>query len=191
MDEIPPLAPVKVKCTQSDCDNEKHCYRPKRGRWKDEGPGECRSCGDRSVDMSVTRALDASDPAAIFMELGREFIRDHYLNRPIDRRARRMIRRDSVDGSRAKVPALIAKKIGGVPDAYDGRQTKLDGNVLFYAQHATATCCRWCAWYWYGIPRDREMTAAEQAFCSDMVLAYLDRRDGELRAIEATTEPDG
>ena len=95
-----------------------------------------------------------------------------------------------VECSRAKVPALIAKKIGGVPDAYDGRQTKLEGNVLFYAQHATATCCRRCAWYWYGIPRDRELTPTEQAFCADIVLAYLDRRDGELRAIEATPEPD-
>ncbi len=191
MDEIPPLPPVKVKCTQSECDKGKHCYRPKRGGWKEERPGECRSCGDRSVDMSVTRALDASDPAAIFKELGREFIRGHYLDRPIDRRARRLIRRDGVDGTMAKVPALLAKKIGGVPDAFDGRQTKLEGDVLFYAQHATATCCRRCAWYWYGIPREREMTKAELGFCVDMVLAYLNRRDPELKAIEASAELGG
>jgi hypothetical protein len=158
-----------------------------KARWKDDGKrGECQACGDTSVDMSITRARDASNPNAIFTELGREFIRDHFLNKEIDERGQRQIRRDGVDGVRSKVHSHMVSRIGGEPNAWDGRQTPLEGSVLNLAQHATATCCRKCAYYWYAIPQDGPLTADELQFCEDIMLAYLDRRDPDLRAIEAT-----
>jgi hypothetical protein len=191
MDELPAFEEVKVKCSSTECDKDKHCYRPKRGQWRDDGVrGECQACGDTSVDMAVTRARDASNPNAIFAELGREFIRDHFLNKPVDERAQRQIRRDGVDNIRNRVHSHITSRIGGEPNAWDGRQTPLEGSVLNMAQHATATCCRKCAYYWYAIPKDRPLQRDELQFCESMVLAYLDRRDAELRAIEATN-PDG
>ncbi len=191
MDELPAFEKVKIKCSSTECDKDKHCYRPKRGQWKDDGVrGECQACGDTSVDMSVTRARDASNPNAIFAELGREFIRDHFLNKPVDERGQRQIRRDGVDSIRGRVHSHIASRIGAEPNAWDGRQTPLEGSILNLAQHATATCCRKCAYYWYAIPKDRPLKPDELQFCESMVLAYLDRRDTELRAIEATN-PDG
>lgn len=140
--------------------------------------------------MSVTRARDLAHPEAIFAELDREFIRYVFLNRPIDDRARRLIRRDGMAGIRAKVRERIEKAIGLEPNAFDGRQTPLSGNVLHYAQHATATCCRRCAWYWYGIPREGEMAADAVEFCVGLVNAYLDRREGEIMAIAASSLDD-
>ncbi|MDP9423339.1 MAG: DUF4186 domain-containing protein [Pseudomonadota bacterium] len=191
MDKLPELEKVKISCSASDCENDKHAYRPKRGQWKalpDEGV--CQSCGDTSVDMTVTRARDGSNREAIFHELGREFIRDHFLNKPFDERARRLIRRYGMDGIRERAPSRVASAIGKKPSAWDGRQTKFEGNVLFYAQHATATCCRRCAWYWYGIPREGPLSAEDLAFCTSLVQAYLDRREGEIRAIAASAEDD-
>jgi len=93
MDDLPTFDKVPITCKSSDCDNDKHCYRPKRGQWKADGVrGECQACGDKSVDMSVTRALDASNPEAIFAQLGREFIRDRFLSISIDEMGRRQIR---------------------------------------------------------------------------------------------------
>jgi NMD protein affecting ribosome stability and mRNA decay len=60
----------------------------------------------------------------------------------------------------------------------------MEGSVLNLAQHATATCCRKCLYYWYGVPRNRPLDGRELDFCESMVLAYLERRKGELRAIE-------
>jgi Domain of unknown function (DUF4186) len=186
MDELPKFEPVKVKCTSTDCDNDKHCYRPKRGQWKDDGiRGECQSCGDTGVDMSVTRAMDANNPETIFQELGREFIRDHFLNKPIDERSKRQVKREGLSGIRARVRKHLSSRIGGEPDAWDGRQTPLEGSILNMAQHATATCCRRCAYYWYAIPKDRPLTESELDFCERMLLAYLDRRDADLKAITA------
>ena len=191
MDKLPDLEEVKISCTAKDCDNDLHVFRPKRGKWKTlEDEAVCQGCGDKSVDMSVTRARDISHPEAIFTELGREFIRYIFLNRPIDARARRLIRRDQLEGIRDKVRERIEKAIGGEPSVFDGRQTPLNGNVLHYAQHATATCCRRCAWYWYGIPCEGELSAENLAFCEGLINAYLDRREGEIRAIAASEDDD-
>jgi hypothetical protein len=142
--------------------------------------------------MSIPRARDLSNPGAIFTELGREFIRDHFLTKAIDKKARRIIRRDGIDVIRANARSRLKSAIGKEPNAFDGRQTPLAGNILYYAQHATATCCRKCAWYWYGISREGELTEADLAFCHDLVQAYLDRRVGEIHAIHGSpAEDDG
>lgn len=190
MDNLPDLKSVKISCTAKDCQNDLHLFRPKRGGWEQlKAEVVCQGCGNTSVDMSITRARDIAQPGAIFNELGREFIRYVYLNRPVDGRARRLIRRDGMAGIRAKVKERMRKAIGGQPNAFDGRQTPLAGNILHYAQHATATCCRRCAWYWYGIARDGEMSEESLVFCERLIHAYLDHREGEILAI-AVSPPD-
>lgn len=190
MDELPDLKKVKISCTAKDCDKDLHLFRPKRGGWKElKDDVSCQGC-DATVDMSVTRARDLAHPEAIFDELGREFVRFVYLNRPIDARARRLIRRYGMAGTRARVGKRVHTAIGREPNEYDGRQTPLQGNILYYAQHATATCCRKCAWYWYGIPRSGELSASSLAFCEGLLHAYLDRREGEILAIAASPPDD-
>jgi hypothetical protein len=185
MDELPTFEKVKITCSSSDCQNGRHCYLPKRGQWTDGGiRGECRACGDKSVDMSVTRARDVRDPTATFDQLSHEFIRNCFLNAPIDSKGRHQIRMQGVDGLRTRVAGHLRSRIGAKPNMWDGRQTPMGGSVLNLAQHATATCCRKCLYYWYGIPRDRGLNRDELDFCERMVLAYLELRDNELRAIE-------
>lgn len=191
MDKLPELEKVKLSCSASDCENDKHAYRPKRGQWKElADQGVCQACGDASVDMSITRARDLSNREAIFDELGREFIRDVFLNKPFDAEARRRIRRDGMQGTRDRAARRLASAIGKAPNDWDGRQTGFYGDVLLYAQHATATCCRKCAWYWYGIPREGPLSAEDLTFCNGLIQAYLDRREGEIRAIAAADDDE-
>ena len=191
MDELPELEEVKISCTAKDCENDKHAYRPGRGEWKKlPDQAVCQGCGDTSVDMSIPRSRDLSERDAIFGELGREFIRDLYIEKPFDKQARRLIRRYGMDGIRSRVSGRLVSAIGGEPSIFDGRQTKFEGNVLFYAQHATATCCRKCAWYWYGIPKEGPMGEEDMTFCVGLIQAYLDRREGEIRAIAASPPTD-
>jgi len=191
MDELPELEKVDISCTAKDCENDKHAYRPGRGEWKKlPDQAVCQGCGDTSVDMSIPRSRDLGARDAIFRELGREFIRDLYIEKPFDKRARRLIRRYGMDGIRNRVSGRLVSAIGREPSIYDGRQTKFEGNALFYAQHATATCCRKCAWYWYGIPKEGPMVEKDMTFCVGLVQAYLDRREGEIRAIAASPPDD-
>jgi hypothetical protein len=52
----------------------------------------------------------------------------------------------------------------------------MQGRAVYYAQHATATCCRKCMEYWHGIPKDRPLTDGELAYATMLVQAYLDDR---------------
>jgi hypothetical protein len=58
---------------------------------------------------------------------------------------------------------FVAKRLAPAEPANDGAQTPWRGHPVFTAQHATATCCRACLAKWYGVPKGREMTDAEQA----------------------------
>lgn len=44
------------------------------------------------------------------------------------------------------------------------------GHPVFFAQHATATCCRGCLEKRHGIPKDRELTASEQQYVVDIIV---------------------
>jgi hypothetical protein len=58
----------------------------------------------------------------------------------------------------------------------DGRQTPLEGNAIYYAQHATATCCRTCLEYWHDVPKGRSLTPKELDYCATLVDLFLDEK---------------
>ena len=57
---------------------------------------------------------------------------------------------------------FIAKRLAPAAPPNDGRQTPWKGHPVFIAQHATATCCRFCLAKWHGIAAGRELSADEQ-----------------------------
>ena len=61
----------------------------------------------------------------------------------------------------------------GVKHARDGRQTSWDKDILCYAQHATACCCRRCMEYWHGIAPDAPLTDEQVAYFTDLCLRYV------------------
>ena len=58
----------------------------------------------------------------------------------------------------------------------DGMQTPRNGNAIFYAQHATATCCRKCIEAWHGIDRERPLTDAEIGYMTGLAMHYIGER---------------
>ena len=59
----------------------------------------------------------------------------------------------------------------------DGIQTPVDKqNIIYYAQHATATCCRKCIKYWHGIPYDRALEPAEALYLQELIIKYIENR---------------
>jgi hypothetical protein len=68
---------------------------------------------------------------------------------------------------------FIATRLAPAHPVNDGKQTPMRGHPVFVAQHATATCCRGCLEKWHGIPRGRELTAAEQRYVVDVIARWL------------------
>lgn len=174
------LEPLKVTCTSTDCDNGLHCFlASKRMRQRNEG-GACRACGARLVDWQRVHGRELADAAHTFAALQHELIRHHYFHLAFDECALNHARRKGKAGLRRAAHQRIRTALRRGDNPYDGRQTPLSGNVLYYAQHATATCCRKCAEEWHGIPQGRELTEAELAYLGALVELYLDLRLPEL-----------
>lgn len=61
----------------------------------------------------------------------------------------------------------------------DGKQTPMRGHPVFIAQHATATCCRGCLEKWYGIPKGRQLSEAEQKMVVEVIMKWIGQQAGK------------
>jgi hypothetical protein len=173
------LLPLKIKCTDTDCDNETHCFLQKKQKGRFKG-GPCRTCGKDLVDFPRIGARNSSDLAYTFESLAREFIRHEFWERPFDQHAINHARRKGKLGMREAASKRIRQSVGRAKNPREGQQTPYDRNVLHYAQHAVAACCRKCIEYWHGIPSGRALTNDETEYLATLLRLYVDRRMPDL-----------
>ena len=177
-DEITP-APAKlgVRCTDSDCENDLHCFKRTRKMISDGAPrGECRECHKQLVELDRTRARLPEDGEYLRYALERELIRHHFWHLPIDAKAMAHATRKGRIGLYEAVPRRLRSSVGKAEPFRDGTQTPMTGNAIFYGQHATAACCRTCIEYWHGIDKGRELNDAEIDYLAQLVIGFLDER---------------
>lgn len=179
-DKIPDFAPLKVKCSDSDCDTDRHCFLFNKRKMKEKDRGACRACGKKLVDWNRLKKRDLKDVSNTFEELRYELIRHVFFHAEFDKRAKRLAKKYGQAGVKSRVRARLRSKVGRKPNGWDGRQTPKQGDAIFYAQHATACCCRKCIEYWHNIPYDRDLTEDELSYLEGLVCAYIDSRAGEL-----------
>lgn len=170
-----PLPRLKVTCTSVDCEKNLHCFLKKRGMPADLH-GTCRACNADLINWARVHRRDIRDQKFVFASLKNEMIRHYMWHIEFDEQALGKARAKGKDKLYASVAGRLRSSIGKAKGAFDGRQTPLQGNVVFYAQHATATCCRKCLNYWHAIPMDRALTTDEQDYCEHLVLGYLEDR---------------
>lgn len=174
---IPPeLIPLKVTCTSSDCESDRHCFKATRQLVKENRAGVCRSCGVDLIDWRRIHRRDAGDVQFTFEQLRHELIRHHFWHLPFDERATQHARRKGRLKLYASITQRLRSSVGKAGSSFDGRQTPMSGSTLFYAQHATASCCRTCMGYWHDIPKDRDLTGAEIDYLEALIIRYLDDR---------------
>ncbi len=72
------------------------------------------------------------------------------------------------------------RKVIGVEKPYRDGITPLSGNIIFVAQHATATCCRTCMQQWHNFSKQGELSEEELAYSIELILAYIKEEIPEL-----------
>ena len=167
--------PLDIKCTSTDCDNDLHCFKQLRKMTPNQR-GKCRSCGADLVDWKRLHRRDKSDAVHTFAALQHELIRHHFFHHPIDGNAMRYAQRKGRIALKQAARDRLGKYLAVAEPPRDGRQTPLEGNAIYYAQHATATCCRTCLEYWHDIPKGRPLTREEFDYCTALVDLFLDER---------------
>jgi hypothetical protein len=175
MSEFKKPPPLKISCTASDCDNDLHCFKVTK-KMSEGDRGRCRECGADLVDWKRLRQRKIGDAKYTFSALRHELIRSHFFNETIDEHAVAHARRKGRILLREAVRNRIEKYLAPGSLVRDGRQTPFSGNSIFYAQHATACCCRTCLEYWHAIPKGRKLTEAEIEYCEALIELFLQQR---------------
>ncbi len=155
----------------SDCANGLHSFLHSPLK-NNKGHHCCRNCGADVIDWQRVHQRDIRDSEFIIQELRKEKWRNDWWNKEIDLGAiNHALRKGEIDLRRFAVNR-IRKSVGDEKPYRDGYQTPYQGNIVYYAQHALACCCRKCIEYWHGIPRGRKLTQHEINYLTDLVMAY-------------------
>jgi len=104
-------------------------------------------------------------------------IRYYYRRVPIEPR----VVADAVDmgldelrtGARTRLSKVIGPPLA---QTYRGGFTPWKGNLVYYAQHRTATCCRRCLEEWHGINRKTELSNRHLEYFTELILQYAQER---------------
>lgn len=171
-----PLA--KVTCTSYDCERDLHSFLRRRPRNQSYRNEKCVACGAQLIDWRRLDQHDLKDVENTFESLRREMIRHHFWHKSIDSKALNHAQGKGIIGLRVAAERRLRKSVA-LPRSQlfrDGTQTPWHGNVIYYAQHATATCCRRCIEAWHGIDREAPLVDEEIGYMTELIMKYIQLR---------------
>lgn len=108
----------------------------------------------------------------VFPALARSAFRSRFR---LNAKDRAYLEKRGIEVVREHARDFIAKRLAPARPLNDGKQTPMRGHPVFVAQHATATCCRFCLAKWHGIPVGRELTPNEQQQVVSAIERWLAR----------------
>lgn len=163
----PGMVPLKIVCTMASCNHGRHCLDHLRQPHKNSEqvvPGSCRDCGSPVAAMPGPGELRYGDPEQLVSTLENqqhELIRAHYWHVPIDQWAYNQALRFGRTELLQRVEERVITAMTST-HVWADRAAPYRRDIVAYAQHATATCCRKCAAYWHGFARDRSVAATTE-----------------------------
>jgi hypothetical protein len=173
----------KLKCSSAhDCEHDLHCFRRQRPIRKSYRNGHCFACGVDLIDWHRIDEKNLKDVEYTMHAIQYEMVRHIYWHKSIDEHALTLANKKGLQQLRIDAEKRIAKYISPPSKEIfrDGMQTPYKGNIIYYAQYATATCCRKCAEEWHGIDRNRPLTQEEIEYMVDLVMLYVKKRVPDL-----------
>jgi hypothetical protein len=175
---ISELNPLNISCGSTKCEDGLHCFKTSERIAKKFGEhGVCKECGINLIDWGRIHQNNIKDAPFIFDTMKNELIRHVYWHTQIETEAIERTLKLKKDELRNHVKRVLKSKIGPPTNVWDGRQTPMMGKeIVNYAQHATATCCRKCLEYWHNISKNHKLTEEQLDFCTDLVMLYIQER---------------
>ena len=172
----------KVTCSSYDCERDLHSFRRRRPGNKSYRNEVCAACGAELIDWDRLDQNDLTDVENTFSSLEREMIRHHFWHKPFDFEAILHAEGKGIIGLRQAAIHRLRKSIRPPSSQIfrDGMQTPRKGNVIYFAQHATATCCRKCVEVWHGIDREIPLREDQIGYMGELIMKYIQKRLPEL-----------
>ena len=114
---ISELKPMDVKCSDTKCEQGFHYYTSKV-TGKGKKVGDCKECGDDSIDWARIYLHNLNDIEYTFNSLKKELLRHVCWINEIDQNAILRAKRRGRNAIRARAKEIIAKKIGHPIQSY-------------------------------------------------------------------------
>jgi hypothetical protein len=180
----PGLIPLKIKCLMASCANGHHSlnYTKPHVLSGPIAPGTCRDCGEHVLELPHRSDLELDDPSAVLdlaTKQQSELMRAHYWRVPFDKKAYNQALRLGRLALEEKAARKVEKNLQDLTP-FGRLNAPYSGDIIAYAQHATATCCRDCASYWHGFPHDGRLSDQQVKFAVHLAVSYLAARLPEL-----------
>jgi len=192
----PPPLKKKITCSSSKCESDLHCFRTNMRKKSSKimnnyRNGNCVCCGKDLVDWERIDKQDLNDIDYLFSRMKLEMIRREFWDIEIDDFALRAAKKKGLNQLRMETEKIIRKALEkpSKEQFRDGIQTKRSGNVIFYAQHATATCCRKCAEEWHKADRNKTLSDYYVKYFVELIMKYIQIRIPDI-TIEGEQSPE-
>lgn len=181
--KVAELTVLDVTCGTTKCSEGFHCYCKKKTALRKFGQERvCKECGADLIDWQRVHKNNINDSEFVFEEMKTEIIRHVFWHTPIQIDALIGTYLRGKEATRGAAFKLLKARIGKYNSYIDGRQTPMGKEELInYAQHATATCCRQCLEAWHNIDMEKPLTEKELDFCIDLVMKYIETRVSDLK----------
>lgn len=181
--KVEDLTPLNISCGSTKCNDDLHCFSLKKTALKKHNSERvCHQCGTDLIEWERIHKNDIKDAKFIFRSMKNELIRHVFWHTPIEGTAISFAQSRGKIELRSKAGKLLKTRIGKHNAYVDGRQTPLAGKeIISYAQHATATCCRKCLEAWHNIPQDKVLSEEQLEFCTNLVMLYITERVPNLK----------
>lgn len=179
VEQIKLIRPRKlgIRCKRTDHTKNLHYYGKGKGSlWVPRG--SCIECGAQLVNWNEMWCRDAPDTDK-FAFLQTEWIRHFFFNVPITPSVEEHALRNGLSGLASTAETQLGGKrmlTFGSP-RWDSYQTPmLRGNIVDWARHAVACCCRQCLTYWHNVPLDHTLDAGDVEYFKRLIMRYILRR---------------
>ncbi len=178
---ISELLPLDVKCSHTLCEEGFHFLTsdktPKNGN-----KGDCPDCGESIIDWDRVYSNKSEDFQYKLDSLNKELLRHVCWCNKIEDKA--IIRAKNRGRKKIKIRAkeIILKNISKIPTShFDFQCTPKEGSeIIHYAQHATASCCRKCIERWHNIPMNVILTEQQVNYFVDLIDYFVVKKISDL-----------
>lgn len=169
------LTPLDITCGATKCNDGLHCFCLSKSAIRKFGKkGVCKECGVNLINWDRVHKNKIKDAAFTFESLKNELIRHVFWHTKIPKETIEFAKDRGVKMIRENAKKILKQRVGKYIQFIDGRQTPMTGKeIINYAQHATATCCRKCLNAWHGIEIKKDLTLEELEYCTDLVMLYI------------------
>lgn len=169
----------KMTCKSTKCEDDLHCFRKKRAKPETLVGTGCHACQKEMVDWKLAYTRDISKVDQLFSQMRHELIRDRFWKKPLKIPYLKKLFSKGKASLREDVAKRIKNSVSlaGRKQFRDGMQTPTETqNIIYFAQHATATCCRICIKYWHGVPYEDDLTAEQETYFQELIMKYIEER---------------